>query len=314
MILHEANNDIFKIYQIASSGISLIHNIHIGTSHKYILTELQGHMKPSPNGKKLAVNLRSANQTRLGLFQVFDFDDVSGQISNPQDLGNYAFQYGVSFSPNSELLYLHGYSDEGVGAGDFLYQFNLTDTSPESTRVGLLRNNPAVRDYFGLANISLQIGPDGRIYGSGNLSSNASVNHNSLLVINNPNSLGRSCNLTVKSLAWNENRVGLDLPNYIQATFQTLSPSDNPNIPCGTEASVQVNPNPTRGNIEITMNDACQAPYQIIIYNNLGQKVYQYFIEEQKGRIKTSDLATGAYYLVLTKKNNIRITKRLVVL
>ncbi|UII20796.1 hypothetical protein [Fulvivirga ligni] len=124
--MHGIDNNLFKIYLLSENGLLLHQTISVGQIHKYNLTELQGHMKASPDNGMLAVTLRQTDETgKLAVsapFEIFDFNNKTGVISYPRSLGNYALQYGVSFSPNSEILYLHGFADSGINQGDLLYQ------------------------------------------------------------------------------------------------------------------------------------------------------------------------------------------------
>jgi len=307
VILHQVNNNTFSIYQVTASGISINQQVSIGTPHFYTLTELQGHMKASPDNQRVAVTLRSSIPPSP--FEVFDFDNSTGVLSNAQYLGDYALQYGVSFSPNSKLLYLNGYAVTGVESGDAIYQFNLEDDNPIATRKGILRLNPAFSSISGLANLSLQIGPDGKIYGAGNLSE-TSILQNSLLVINQPNEVGLASDVTILNLNWSDIRVGIDLPNFIQSDFNNLTPSNNPNAPCTGRDSFILFPNPTSSTIEINVTERCFSPYKLSIYNVLGQFIESYEVSEtNSGTIDTSYLSAGVYLAVLEIGPS-RITKR----
>ena len=305
LLLHEIGNNHFPVYKITATGIAFSHSVSIGSPHTYNLTELQGHMKASPDNSKLAITLRAYDQGTKGPvaapFEIFDFDNASGRLSNVKNLGLYKLQYGISFSPNSEQVYLHGFAETGENSGDLLYQFNLNRNDPKTTRVGLLRLNPSVENYFGLANFSLQLGPDGKLYGAGNLKETSSEAANILLVINKPNAIGLSSDMEIVSFnGWEEQRTGIDLPNFIQSIFKNLTPADNPNVPCSEENSVFLKPNPAKDFIQIELTERCFQPYYLTIYNILGQSTGRYFISDQKlTKIDLTHLNPGMYMLVI---------------
>ncbi|MTI28252.1 T9SS type A sorting domain-containing protein [Fulvivirga kasyanovii] len=304
LLMHEIGNNNFPVYKITSTGISFSHSTPIGSPHIYNLTELQGHMKASPDNSKLAVTLRAYNpktqSPASAPFEIFDFDNASGTLSNVQNLGYYSLQYGVSFSPNSELVYLHGFTETGVNAGDLLYQFNLNASDPQSTRKGLLRTNSQAQDYFGLANFSLQLGPDGRLYGAGNLKQTSEQARNILLVINQPNETGQASNVEIVSFDWEEQRIGIDLPNFIQSIFEDLKPTDNPNAPCLEESSLFLKPNPAKGSLQVELTSRCFKPYYLTIYNVSGQTLGKYFINTRESpKIDLNHLAPGLYMLII---------------
>ena len=270
-------------------------------------------MKASPDNKKLAVTLRSYDPTRgpvPGPFEVYDFDNSTGMLSNPQNLGEYTLQYGVSFSPGSRLLYLHGFAETGRDAGDLLYQFDLADDDPVSSRTGLLRS--IFPNRANLANFNLQIGPDGRIYGAGNLSESMDFTGNRLLVINRPDRLGLDTEVSLLTLDWPETRVGIDLPNFIQSTFKGLSPGDNPNAPCNDEIGIYLYPNPAENYITLEVAERCFSAYTLTFYNTIGQRMGEHFVDQQEfGPIDVQSFKRGLYFAVLEFTDG-RIVKRFV--
>ena len=313
LLLHQINNNRFSVYRVTASGVSFSHEQAIGTPHIYNLTELQGHMKASPDNKKLAVTLRSYDPARgpvPGPFEVYDFDNSTGMLSNPQNLGEYTLQYGVSFSPGSRLLYLHGFAETGRDAGDLMYQFDLADDDPVSSRTGLLRS--IFPNRANLANFNLQIGPDGRIYGAGNLSESTDFTGNRLLVINRPDRLGVDTEVSLLTLNWPETRVGIDLPNFIQSTFEGLSPGDNPNAPCNDEIGIDLYPNPAENYITLEVAERCFSAYTLTFYNTIGQRMGEHFVDQQEfGPIDVQSFKRGLYFAVLEFADG-RIVKRFV--
>ncbi|MCG8309961.1 MAG: T9SS type A sorting domain-containing protein [Cytophagales bacterium] len=301
LLLHEFGNNVFSIYAITASGVHFSHRIAIGNPHLYHLPKSNGYgqMKASPNNRMLASTLvvcEDNSCSTLVPFEIFDFDNATGILSNVRNLGHYAALYGVSFSPNSKLVYVQGIAVTGKDSADLLYQLNLEDEDPVATRTGLLRNNPAITKYLG-ASYSLQLGPDGRLYGGNSREYFIDPKRSHFLyVINDPNRVGHDCDVEMISFKWADAIVGGNLPNYIQSVFKDLTPTDNPNAACTADASILLKPNPATGYIEIEIAERCFSPYYLTIYNALGQFVSRRFISDQhSGRIDVRSMASGVY-------------------
>ena len=108
----------------------------------------QQSLEVSRDGKRIAIGSGSGN-TALGL-AVFDFDPYTGTLSN-QILLNNIRSYGLSFSPDSKLLYCSAWNTGN------LYQYDLTDPSPATS--GLVFSNSGSNTAC-----AMQLGPDDKIY------------------------------------------------------------------------------------------------------------------------------------------------------
>ena len=99
--------DTFHTFEISNTGIN---TTAVKSPGMNPTNEIRGYLKLSPDGTKAATaNIKS------GLF-IYDFDTTQGTLSNETQLivssnNGAAFPYGVEFSPNSELLYVHSYND-----------------------------------------------------------------------------------------------------------------------------------------------------------------------------------------------------------
>ena len=154
VITHEWDSDRFLVYLVDESSINpapVISNIGViytGASNRAI-----GQLKASPDGSKLALAVTNINQ-----FQLFDFDNVTGLVSNPVTFTPPSFSgeysYGVEFSPDGTKLY------GSTGQLPGIYQWNLlagssTDIINSETLIGGSDPN----SFMG----ALQLGPDGKI-------------------------------------------------------------------------------------------------------------------------------------------------------
>jgi WD40 repeat protein len=203
VIVHKWNSDGFYAYQVTAAGVSRQPVVsHVGTPHKGTNKEAIGAMKVSPDGKKLALALwRDSNK-----FEVFDFDNSTGKLSNPIAFENYAEAYGVEFSPDGTKLYG---TTNGIGnIPAQIWQFNLLGPK---TAVQSSAKLIATSIQYKVG--SLQLGPDGKIYV-------AKEKEKYLGIINNPNAPGLTCNFNPQGiLLGGESVCELGLPNFVQSYF-----------------------------------------------------------------------------------------------
>ncbi len=159
---------------------------------------MRGEMKVSPDGRWLA----AANET-VGT-ELCRFNNATGAVTSAErfDLG--AQRYGVSFSPNSQLLYVNS-GWKGVPA-NVIYQFDLAGAPISSTKisVGTLAGN------FGAG--CMMIAPNGRIY----VARNGGLH---LGAIQNPDVRGLACNYNDTEIAYPANTIRWGLPNVPQNYF-----------------------------------------------------------------------------------------------
>ena len=143
----------------------------------------------SPNGKKFASVM--ARDT----INVFDFDRCSGVLSNSIKIciKDSAAGRGVAFSPNSNLMY--------VSSMNYFYQYNTSSTNLDSSKYVVAKFDgyadiiPPLYAAFYLS----QIANDGKIY------TNTGNGTQWLMVTNNPDFPGASCNFV---------QHGFRLPTY----------------------------------------------------------------------------------------------------
>ncbi len=163
-----------------------------------------GYLKSSPDGTKLAIchaqnidtpsnNTSSGNTGSLWLY---DFDNTTGNVSNPLNIQDGVSKYGLDFSADSKMLY--------ASINSTVYQFNLEAANiPESQFV--------VHTSTGFI-AAIQLGPDGKIY----LCSTS--NSSALDVINNPEELGAASNYIEDGIILLPGTTAaLGLPPFIQS-------------------------------------------------------------------------------------------------
>ncbi len=209
LIVHAYNSNLFFVYSIDCQGGF---NPQVYTIGSFISSpdNARGYLKASPDGKKLV----SANFS--GDFELFDFDNATGTISNfqalPASLGTPCGPYGVEFSPDSKLLYLSEASTCTIPFYRVL-QYKL-DPNISNIIASKVLLNSGSGNFAG----ALQLGPDNKIY-------IAYDGAKYLGVINNPNVYGIGCTLIKQGLLLQGPATSsFGLPNAI-AGFQrnTLS-------------------------------------------------------------------------------------------
>ncbi|MEM1000356.1 MAG: T9SS type A sorting domain-containing protein [Bacteroidota bacterium] len=159
-----------------------------------------GQMKFSPDGSRVAVR-RAYNPD---FTVVCDFDNTNGTVSNCIELntGTAFDNYGLSFSPNSNLLYICSYN------GSTLSQFDLlagSQAAIQASRVAIGSPNQGG---------SMQNGPDGRLYISP--SGQTSVHR-----VNSPNVVGTGAGFQLNAVSLAGRQARLGLPNLNEGWYAT---------------------------------------------------------------------------------------------
>ncbi|MBC8486735.1 MAG: gliding motility-associated C-terminal domain-containing protein [Bacteroidetes bacterium] len=205
VIMHEWESSRFRSYLVTSEGISINNPVisDVGLYHGYNQSTNRdgiGYMKVSPDGQKLAVAINGMN-----LIQVFDFNDITGEIINPLTLPVDTLPYGVEFSAGAGFLY----ASERLG--DKIYQWDMLAGSEQdiiNSRVviGILQNP------FGGA---LQMAADGKIY-------IARKSKFYLSVINKPWEQGLNCQFEEVGALLSGRSCKEGLPTFIQSYFNNV--------------------------------------------------------------------------------------------
>ena len=154
---------IVRVFLVNSSTVQ-----HIGDTPIQNIVHDLGYLKGSPDGKLLAMaNFQDNN------IYVLPFDNSTGIINtgSMQTIdASTTFDYGIEFSPDSQLLYFSHLSGP-------IYQVDLNGTL-----------TPVLVGNTGGQTGALQLGIDGRIY-------IALASTNTLGAITNPNTAGTGCNV-----------------------------------------------------------------------------------------------------------------------
>ncbi len=208
LITNDINSNIFRSWLINCNGLLFSSTVSaVGDPMDSYPTMNVGVMKVSPDGKMLChthfPDVDVATGSPFDYFQLFDFDNATGIISNPRKVLVPTAKYiSADFSPNSQYIYLPRRL--------FTDQFNVklpTVTDIVNSRVSM----PASANIWGV-----QLAPDGKIY--------LSPQGNFLDVISNPDNPGLACNYEIKKLEL-LNPADIGLPAYINDI--SVSPYNN---------------------------------------------------------------------------------------
>lgn len=220
VVSHDYGNANFRSLLVTSAGVSTtatLTNIGTAWTTRYMS---YGSAKISQNGKKLGCAFYNQSLP-YGTFEVYDFNNATGVLSNPVTLPmplyfppqpiwtgqspppprkllsrpEVCFPYGCEFSPDASKFY-------GSGAGDLVfYQWDLCAGSTAN----ITNSRFAITSFTSSA---LQLAKDGKIYV-------ARLGHQSIGVINNPNLAGAACNYVAQGASIAPALCSYGLPNFI---------------------------------------------------------------------------------------------------
>ena len=214
IVTHEWNNNNFASFSLTSSGLNLTPVISsIGSVHSDIGSgnnaESIGYMKISSDGQYLGL----VCYTLINLFELFDFNSSTGQVTNlivsdnafPNSSG-LTGPYGFSFSPDNSKAYVSvfGFSPDPSE----LFQYDISS----GNSAAILASKTLVgssSDYFG----ALQTAIDQKIY-------LAISGSNYLDRIDNPNAMGMACNFTTNVITLSGSS-SFGLPDFFEGFFTT---------------------------------------------------------------------------------------------
>lgn len=203
ILTHRWKNNTFDARILTSTGLNPLPvlsdagTVVTGTSINN--AETIGYMKISPDGNKVAVC-----HTYMGIVELFDFDNTTGTLSNPQIILTLASGkenvYGVEFSPNGKILYVSILDIKSI------VQFDLSASDIAATRQTVYQST--------LAPAGMQLGPDGKIY----IAVGEFLTYK-IGVIKNPNILGKGCDVIIDAVPLNGGTSRLGITSFNVSLF-----------------------------------------------------------------------------------------------
>ncbi|MBU1009251.1 MAG: T9SS type A sorting domain-containing protein [Bacteroidetes bacterium] len=257
IIAHEWGSDAFNAYLLSEHGLDVIPVVsHVGSIHiggTYGTYNSMGQIAATQNGLKIGLAIYD-----LGRFELFDFDNSTGIISNPIVINGHQNAWGVEFSPDNSKMYTTTWKSGSV------YQFDIssndeTTINNSGTLVGEVTcPNPIYKAGF------MQIGPDSCIY-------IAKFESYNLAGIKFPNRLGIDCGFTDTIIDLVTHRCLAGLPTFVKTT-NLISTDTNDVIDDKINKDIiQLYPNPTVDNLTIKINSTAESLLRIDLLKVNGQ-------------------------------------------
>ncbi len=201
VISHQWNSTNFLVFPVTQNGVGAPIISAIGVPHSNVSSnekkESIGYLIASNDGRKIAsaICYRTDNN-----FEIFDFDNTTGKISNSSTISLKGFPYGLCFSEDNSKLYisfLRGKSN--ILQYDMIHKSTIEIVSNEK------------ENSFG----ALQLAPDGKIY--------VARNGNSLDVIELPNEKGNLCRYKKEAIDLSPASSNFGLPNFWMQSLKAVS-------------------------------------------------------------------------------------------
>lgn len=196
--------DKFYVFKVDATGVNAVPviteiapNVPVSGYRRNAI----GQLKASPDGKKIAIAHQQLGTTKGGTSfngqaYLYDFNNLTGQISNAVLVRNNASPYGIEFSASAKRLYV-GYEEATI-------QYDLESDPVSASAVTVSLRRPG----------SLQLGPNQKIYV-------ARLQENVLDVINNPDDLGANCNYEQAAVFLDQGLCFFGLPPFITSFFSS---------------------------------------------------------------------------------------------
>lgn len=157
IITHPWNSSSFHSFLLTENGlnttpvISNVGSIHTGGFPNGY--NAMGQMVASVAGNKVACALY------MGNYEVFDFDQSTGTLSNALIISGFSNAFGIAFSPNGNYIYTTRWNSQGVINSFDISSNNIQTVMASQTTVGVATApNGSYKTGY------LQLAPNGQIY------------------------------------------------------------------------------------------------------------------------------------------------------
>lgn len=206
LVTHPWNSSSFHSYPITCSGLDTVPIISTVGSYRG-----GGNSDDATAGITVnATNDRIAWASYTGnYFELFNFDNSTGILSNAIQITGTPKAWGIEFSPNGSKLYVSGWTTHYMNQYD-LSSYNQTSIAASVVNLGNI-NGPGSPYFTGY----MQRAPDGKIY-------MAVYMDTYLAVINNPDIAGTGCNLVDDGFYLGGKTSSAGLPDKIVANHPKL--------------------------------------------------------------------------------------------
>ena len=284
VFVHKHNSKRFYKLLVTPNGIQVL-TLNIGT----LRNVWSGQSVFSPNGTRFAHYNPDTD------VDVYDFDRCTGQLSNFRhvDINDSMAGGGVAFSPNSDIIY--------VSSILYVYQFDASVSNIASTQTTV-----AVWDTFYspappfATNFFLpQLAPDGKVY----LSCGNGTDY--LHVINNPDSIGLSCDVCqhcVQLPTYNNFTIANHTNYFLRPVVGSVCDSIFTGLPPPIEQlTLRLYPIPNKGTFQISYTPLPENLH-LQVFNILGEEMHGQLLPQwsQLQNIHIGNLPAGMYMATIT--------------
>ena len=203
IVSHDWNTNGFRTWLISPTGVNTTPVLSsAGSIINGINQSAYGQLKSNPDGNKLLGAYYGFSGSGVNKFELYDFNNTTGVVSNGITLATETGAYGCEFSPDGRLAY------GGTNTGR-LVQFDLC-----AGTTAAIQASKYVVGVLGPFIGSMQLGPDSKVY--------VSRNTTSLSVISNPNVYGAGCTFQNAAISLAGKSSSMGLPNM--ASFYIRPP------------------------------------------------------------------------------------------
>ncbi len=261
---HRWQTNTFYAYLLTDTGIVTTPVLtNIGPVANEIGWIQSGRIKFSPNSNKVAIVFNGTNI----LPYLFDFDKLTGVLSNAIPLQKDAGDNGISFSPDNSKLYISTINGQVI-------QYNLN----AGNATDVANSRKLVLDVFTDYGI-MQLGRDGRIY----VVTGSLPHRKYLTVINAPNSLDTLCHPQVDAIYLNGAQgVTYSLMNTVESYFYT----GNSAYPCYGDTVTGISPTGSNNGILLKVYPNPFSDYTTIDISGINvQGKLEYQVTDVSGRV-----------------------------
>lgn len=292
MVAHGWNNDSFYAFKITPTGIDSAVVSNTGMVHDDgVIQNSYGQMKFNPCGDKLALAAGYLDKVEL-----FDFNIITGVVSNPKTISYADHVYGLEFSSNSNALYVSTYDVNGT-----LMQYDLSITNV-GAMVAAAEIVSVTPDIY-----PLQRAPDGKIYACKSFSQY-------LGVINSPDNIGATaCNYVDMGFDLDPTFMGfnsaLGLPNtvtsFMGGTANCIGSTNGVDVL--NELTNEIFPNPSNNNFTFVSKHNNSS----VIVTDVSGKIVETYMNVTNGMQFDfgQNYAPGMYLVTTTAGNTTSMKK-----
>lgn len=224
VVTHGWQNNQFMAFLVTNTGVNPTPVVSsVGQNHSGTNRHRAGYLKASPNGEHIAST--QYDYPTLAVVELLRFNPATGTVY--QDIksfnDNLMNAYGVEFSPDNTKLYISGTRTEGQ-----ITQYDLNQ--PDATSIINTRSTISSVGNFA----AMQVASNGKMYIARN-------NLTAISVINEPNSLGNACNLTLDAVSLGGRTSTYGLPTFLQSYFAIQLATSNSPVCSGQQLNLYCN-------------------------------------------------------------------------